>query len=121
MSTGQDRSMFRGQTACRPETRLWKAASMDPATITTRFPWRAAGHGAAASKWETRWLSHRAGSALKPVLPASAMSNGRLSASISSFCCRRRSEEHTSELQSRGHLVCRLLLEKKKESIYNVQ
>src|SRR5207253_10293243 len=27
---------------------------------------------------------------------------------------RRRSEEHTSELQSRGHLVCRLLLEKKK-------
>src|SRR5215208_6919321 len=34
--------------------------------------------------------------------------------------CRRgrgtRSEEHTSELQSRGHLVCRLLLEKKKKT-----
>src|SRR5437660_9401794 len=30
---------------------------------------------------------------------------------LSSAC---RSEEHTSELQSRGHLVCRLLLEKKK-------
>src|SRR5690625_7390657 len=28
-----------------------------------------------------------------------------------------RSEEHTSELQSRGHLVCRLLLEKKKRRI----
>src|SRR2546422_6397353 len=28
---------------------------------------------------------------------------------------RQRSEEHTSELQSRLHLVCRLLLEKKKE------
>src|SRR5690625_6887230 len=28
-----------------------------------------------------------------------------------------RSEEHTSELQSRGHLVCRLLLEKKKNEI----
>src|SRR2546429_6647037 len=28
-----------------------------------------------------------------------------------------RSEEHTSELQSRLHLVCRLLLEKKKNSI----
>src|SRR5690625_6916875 len=27
--------------------------------------------------------------------------------------CRSRSEEHTSELQSRGHLVCRLLLEEK--------
>src|SRR5207253_6810403 len=37
--------------------------------------------------------------------------------------CRPRSEEHTSELQSRGHLVCRLLLEKKKQQhntiIYN--
>src|SRR5437660_9361825 len=30
---------------------------------------------------------------------------------------RKRSEEHTSELQSRGHLVCRLLLEKKKKCI----
>src|SRR5437660_3344328 len=29
-----------------------------------------------------------------------------------------RSEEHTSELQSRGHLVCRLLLEKKKSISY---
>src|SRR3712207_8209756 len=29
---------------------------------------------------------------------------------------RRRSEEHTSELQSRQYLVCRLLLEKKKSS-----
>ena len=28
-----------------------------------------------------------------------------------------RSEEHTSELQSPGHLVCRLLLEKKKERV----
>src|SRR2546429_3754247 len=28
-----------------------------------------------------------------------------------------RSEEHTSELQSRLHLVCRLLLEKKKEEL----
>src|SRR5207253_6433834 len=30
---------------------------------------------------------------------------------------RNRSEEHTSELQSRGHLVCRLLLEKKKTDV----
>src|SRR2546422_2038691 len=30
---------------------------------------------------------------------------------------RERSEEHTSELQSRLHLVCRLLLEKKKHSL----
>src|SRR5687768_17830497 len=31
--------------------------------------------------------------------------------------CDARSEEHTSELQSRLHLVCRLLLEKKKKKI----
>src|SRR5687767_15620789 len=30
-----------------------------------------------------------------------------------------RSEEHTSELQSLAYLVCRLLLEKKKKSIYS--
>src|SRR2546422_2476706 len=32
-----------------------------------------------------------------------------------------RSEEHTSELQSRLHLVCRLLLEKKKKQKYKYQ
>src|SRR2546429_1833433 len=32
-------------------------------------------------------------------------------------CRKLRSEEHTSELQSRLHLVCRLLLEKKKKKI----
>src|SRR5699024_12389549 len=37
------------------------------------------------------------------------------SAYFSKWCCRR-SEEHTSELQSRFDLVCRLLLEKKKYS-----
>src|SRR3989442_7156579 len=31
-----------------------------------------------------------------------------------------RSEEHTSELQSRPHLVCRLLLEKKKVILHDV-
>src|SRR5439155_17648178 len=34
---------------------------------------------------------------------------------------RGRSEEHTSELQSRGHLVCRLLLEKKKKERYIIK
>src|SRR3712207_8588638 len=44
----------------------------------------------------------------------------RLSRTLSAFHrreSRRRSEEHTSELQSRQYLVCRLLLEKKKNSI----
>src|SRR5947209_17386613 len=34
--------------------------------------------------------------------------------------CKRRSEEHTSELQSRQYLVCRLLLEKKKKKKKNI-
>src|SRR2546422_2457391 len=39
------------------------------------------------------------------------------SACIRLNCVRERSEEHTSELQSRLHLVCRLLLEKKKKEL----
>src|SRR2546429_6302105 len=60
-------------------------------------------------------------------LSASATSRVICSASSSGSCCSRsrrprsdspstRSEEHTSELQSRLHLVCRLLLEKKKKT-----
>src|SRR3989442_8544775 len=40
----------------------------------------------------------------------------RLEVPAEQLCCSSRSEEHTSELQSRPHLVCRLLLEKKKHS-----
>src|SRR2546429_6439790 len=45
-----------------------------------------------------------------PGLPRAAVALGRIGKSKDA---RRRSEEHTSELQSRLHLVCRLLLEKK--------
>src|SRR6266508_5727922 len=41
--------------------------------------------------------------------------DGRLRGRRPSGTHHERSEEHTSELQSRGHLVCRLLLEKKKK------
>src|SRR5687767_15247517 len=39
---------------------------------------------------------------------------------ISFLCVAARSEEHTSELQSLAYLVCRLLLEKKKQSVYSI-
>src|SRR3712207_8166985 len=45
-------------------------------------------------------------------MPSSGPST-RLSRSVTS-----RSEEHTSELQSRQYLVCRLLLEKKKHQLH---
>src|SRR5438270_8246766 len=41
------------------------------------------------------------------------------STSRASGCAASRSEEHTSELQSQSNLVCRLLLEKKKNNYYN--
>src|SRR2546422_7670414 len=44
--------------------------------------------------------------------PSSSPSRARRGRTLPST---RRSEEHTSELQSRLHLVCRLLLEKKKQ------
>src|SRR5256884_5347420 len=54
-----------------------------------------------------------------PTLPPESGRSKESDAAISwryVFCSRpTRSEEHTSELQSRLHLVCRLLLEKKKE------
>src|SRR2546422_8168712 len=43
-----------------------------------------------------------------------------LSGGVDSTWPRGRSEEHTSELQSRLHLVCRLLLEKKKNEVMPV-
>src|SRR2546430_13230848 len=48
-------------------------------------------------------LDHAAGGFRRPVVSAVQM---------------RRSEEHTSELQSQSNLVCRLLLEKKKKCLY---
>src|SRR5207244_12071293 len=47
-------------------------------------------------------------------LSTSAATRLCLSSSSSDGASSRRSEEHTSELQSPDHLVCRLLLEKKK-------
>src|SRR3712207_7523548 len=41
-----------------------------------------------------------------------------LTLAVNALCWLSRSEEHTSELQSRQYLVCRLLLEKKKKFIF---
>src|SRR2546422_2201624 len=53
---------------------------------------------------------------LRGAVPAARPQRVRLAARREDRAARRaRSEEHTSELQSRLHLVCRLLLEKKKK------
>src|SRR5207249_11794146 len=64
--------------------------------------------GAAASSTSRMTLRPASTS---PVATVIARMRSRL---VTSTCVSRRSEEHTSELQSRFDLVCRLLLEKKK-------
>src|SRR5690625_5637170 len=67
-----------------------------------------------AGRW---WKATRSGSRTLPyrrrASQPAALSKGP-SRSSGTRAPAARSEEHTSELQSRGHLVCRLLLEKKK-------
>src|SRR5439155_17087321 len=61
---------------------------------------------------------------LTPVMFSTAAISALATAAWETITARRsprRSEEHTSELQSRGHLVCRLLLEKKKKKIENAK
>src|SRR5690349_23466342 len=51
------------------------------------------------------------------ICPSTPISFSQSRGSLDMSCsCPRRSEEHTSELQSRRDLVCRLLLEKKKKN-----
>src|SRR5690625_5579953 len=67
----------------------------------TRYEW-------ALADWAIWWV----GGVSVPIYETSSPSQIQWIASDS------RSEEHTSELQSRGHLVCRLLLEKKKSETH---
>src|SRR5258708_20134762 len=72
---------------------------------STLFPYTTLFRSVAKKRFKSRFVA-RAGELIK---------------NIARFCQERpyffhRSEEHTSELQSPDHLVCRLLLEKKKNS-----
>src|SRR5690625_7107805 len=93
---------------------------MDPVSTG---PWRNATRltrrGPAPGRFpgaETVWLSVVAGCASHMVGVAQLVEHRVVVAVVagsSPVVHPMRSEEHTSELQSRGHLVCRLLLEKK--------
>src|SRR5438034_5480896 len=62
-------------------------------------------------------VCRKASRSFQPMLTAAALSSAR--AKIARLCAAefKRSEEHTSELQSPSDLVCRLLLEKKKQPV----
>src|SRR5690625_6195862 len=76
-------------------------------------------HNSTLFPYTTLFRSPRhCGTARRRSCPRSAACRGRHPCASrggpeSPWSLRPRSEEHTSELQSRGHLVCRLLLEKK--------
>src|SRR5690606_42093691 len=78
-----------------------------PYTTHFRSPARWSRGSGTASSRDTS-CERRAGSRCRR--PCDAADRGGVAA-----CPRARSEEHTSELQSRENLVCRLLLEKKKK------
>src|SRR2546429_5346907 len=63
--------------------------------------------------FRTRARNHRACNVMTFIRAHSALWNGPHV--LKTLARGKRSEEHTSELQSRLHLVCRLLLEKKKQ------
>src|SRR3712207_9108966 len=85
---------------------------------STLFPYttlfRSARRGGAAMVRSVRWGTASANPPAKEEAPRLARELGRAAAPNP----QPRSEEHTSELQSRQYLVCRLLLEKKKKRKY---
>src|SRR5436309_12538610 len=87
--------------------RLPPRSTLFPYTTLFRSP------RASLRRCQRRSVRTATGFAILP-FPLSSRSLARLSFVLLSLLFGDRSEEHTSELQSRENLVCRLLLEKKK-------
>src|SRR5207253_6323187 len=87
----------------------WGGASLASDQLATtaeesRPPLKNAATGTSLTRW-----ARTDSSSQSTICPSSSRGVGVRSRGRSQYC-RVRSEEHTSELQSRGHLVCRLLL-----------
>src|SRR5437899_7861211 len=75
------------------------------------------GRSAATTTWRSgRWVCASSERSESPRASSPITDTRRHSAPIAATFAATRSEEHTSELQSLRHLVCRLLLEKKKKN-----
>src|SRR6266852_9134466 len=85
---------------------------MSPGIAPFIFFFYCSGHHRDLHSFPTRRSSDLSPRNARPPPPTAPENRTSRGAAISS----RRSEEHTSELQSRYHLVCRLLLEKKKRA-----
>src|SRR5438876_3032850 len=85
---------------------------------TTLFRSRSDGGSSPPARW--RWIAGTlSGSRAPPVRRPVPPSRRRAWRETADSPARGRSEEHTSELQSPVHLVCRLLLEKKKKNMHH--
>src|SRR5947209_9574428 len=91
-----------------PYTTLFRSARARPLGRTRRAHGRALRRHGVARRGAEESLARARLRRRARTLPPERRSAGRRPARL------RRSEEHTSELQSRQYLVCRLLLEKKK-------
>src|SRR2546427_3732357 len=72
----------------------------------------------AAGSWHGYFARHSSRPATNRSLGSFLPMNTRIDSFLSALV--QRSEEHTSELQSQSNLVCRLLLEKKKDYLHIV-
>src|SRR5690625_4741457 len=103
-------------------SKRWAISSRRPNTVTRLWPVKAS----STSELTTPVASHCWANSFWACLPTTVVTTSATGITVSAISdsCQEmdsiitstpstiRSEEHTSELQSRGHLVCRLLLEK---------
>src|SRR3712207_6853178 len=85
-------------------------STLFPYTTLFRSPHRRGTSACLRERWQARWDGRGGAGRVPPMLSHSTFRTSTAAASAPAV----RSEEHTSELQSRQYLVCRLLLEKKK-------
>src|SRR5207253_11146618 len=91
-----------------PYTTLFRSSKENVRSIGYSIYYTMVNIGGASGPYVASWAHRHLG--VENVFRVAA-----LSVFLMFFAVLIRSEEHTSELQSRGHLVCRLLLEKKKK------
>src|SRR3712207_7640986 len=87
-----------------------------PLPLHAPLPIWAVATSAAARRSSAGTITSRS-ARLSTATPTASAADPTRSRTSSGTASRARSEEHTSELQSRQYLVCRLLLEKKKQTL----
>src|ERR1035441_10893410 len=102
--------------AAIPPPGTWPPAAYFPCQLRRYLPYTSCAPLPASLSLSTRSRSSKRSSTRNDDRPAEMRSNA--SGVTTSVTLANRSEEHTSELQSLRHLVCRLLLEKKKHTMH---